>query len=210
MSELNISRRDILTAGVVASLPAWAGAQVQPAGKPAKTNNKAKRGKAMTAAEEAAAARAVAESIADETGELIHPAVGTTLHLPTAFKLLNGQDFFEAQTRGKLLVVFFWASWCPVCKLVEPRLHDFWLKNRGKGVEVLALSTDALAQSAFAHVRKTGWKYPVSMATAALLGDVMMPRSLPTTMVRSKNGVIVSVDEGDIEADELKDFLIHL
>ena len=209
-SLVSLARRDLLLAGTAAALPTWASGQAQTAKKPTKPAEPAKRGKPMTAAEEAVAAIAVAESIADQTGETAHPAVGTTLRLPATFKLFDGQDFSEAQAKGKLLIVFYWASWCPICKVVEPRLHDFWLKNRTKGIEVLALSTDTEVQPAFAHIQKTGWKFPVSMAAAAKLGDVMVPRSLPTTMVRSKNGVIVSVDEGDVEADELKDFLIHL
>jgi peroxiredoxin len=205
-----VARRDLLLAVTAAALPVWATGQTQAAKKPTKIAEPAKRGKPMTAAEEALAAKAVAESIADQTGEPAHPAVGTTLRMPTSFKLFDGQDFSEAQAKGKLLIVFYWASWCPICKVVEPRLHDFWLKNRAKGVEVLALSTDTEVQPAFAHIQKTGWKFPVSMATAAKMGDAMQPRSLPTTMVRSKNGVIVSVDEGEIDADEFKDFLIHL
>ena len=100
----NISRRDMLVASAAAGLPAWAGAQALATKKPSK------RYKPMTAAEEAAAAIAVAESIADQTGEPAHPAVGRSLRMPTSFKLFDGQDFSEAQTRGKLLMIFYWAS----------------------------------------------------------------------------------------------------
>lgn len=198
-----LQRRDMLVAGAVLSLPAWAAAQ-------ATRKPGIKRGKAMTAAEESVAAKTAAAAIAAETGEPAHPAVGSMLRLPAAFKLFDGQDFSEAQARGKLLMVFYWASWCPICKVVEPRLHDFWLKNRAKGIEVLALSTDTEVQPAFAHIQKTGWKYPASMASAARLDDSMTPRSLPTMFVRSKLGVIVNADEGELDADDFKDYLLHL
>ena len=201
-----LQRRDMLVAGAALGLPAWAAAQ-----SPQKSSKHiAKRVKPMTAAEESAAARAAAAEIELETGEPAHPAVGTTLRLPTTIKLFDGQDFSEAQVSGKLLMIFYWASWCPICKLVEPRLHDFWLKNRAKGVAVLALSTDTEVQSAFAHIQKTHWKYPASMAAAARLDASLAPRSLPTLLVRSKLGVIVSADEGEIQANEFKDFLVHL
>ncbi len=164
----------------------------------------------MTAAEESAVAKAVAASIADETGEQVHPAVGMSPRLKTSFKLLNGQDISEDQVRGKLLLVFYWASWCPVCKVVAPRLHEFWQKNRARGVEVLALSSDTDVQSAFAYMQRTGYKFPMSMASAAQLDGFMAPRSLPTLMVRSKLGVIVNVEEGDITAQELRQLLVHL
>lgn len=200
-----IQRRDMLLAGASLALPAWAAAQA--AKKPAKGGA---RGKPMTAAEESVAAKAAAAAIAAETGEPAHPAVGMTLRLPAAFKLFDGQEFSEAQVRGKLLMVFYWASWCPICKVVEPRLQDFWMKNRAKGIEVLALSTDTEVQPAFAHIQKTGLKYPASMAVAARLDDAMTPRSLPTMFVRSKLGVIVSADEGEIDTDDFKDYLGHL
>ena len=164
----------------------------------------------MNAAEESAVAKAVAEANAAQTGEPAHPAAGMTLRLPVTFKLFDGQDFSEAQARGKLLMIFYWASWCPICKVVEPRLNDFWLKNRAKGIEVLALSTDTEPQPAFSHIQKTGWKYPSSMAVAAKLDDIMTPRSLPTLFVRSKLGVIVNADEGEIDAEDFKDYLAHL
>ena len=207
---VTIARRDLLLAGATAGLPGWVAAQASDSIKPVRAAEPSRRGKPMTAAEEAIAAKAVAESIADQTGEPAHPVVGNRLRLPTTFKLFDGRDFSEAQTKGKLLMVFYWASWCPVCKVVEPRLNDFWLKNRAKGIEVLALSTDTEVRPAFAHIQKTGWKFPNSMATAAKLGDTLTPRTLPTLFVRSKLGVIVNADEGDIEADEFTDYLIHL
>ena len=157
-----LQRRDLLVAGASLALPTWAAAQA--AKKPAKA---AARGKPMTAAEESVAAKAAAAAIALETGEPASPAVGITLRLPVAFKLFDGQEFSEAQAKGKLLMIFYWASWCPICKVVEPRLQDFWMKNRAKGIEVLALSTDTEVQPAFAHIQKAGLKYPASMAVAA-------------------------------------------
>ena len=164
----------------------------------------------MTAEEESATAKEVAEWIADQTNEPVHPTAGSVLRLPSAFKLFDGHDFSDAQAKGKLLLVFYWASWCPVCKVVGPQLQDFWKKNRAKGVEVLALSTDTKAQPAFAYIQKTGWKFPSSMAAAAKLGSALTVRSLPTLFVRSKLGVIVNVAEGAIDADEFDEFLVHL
>jgi thiol-disulfide isomerase/thioredoxin len=206
-------RRSILLAGVGLGVPAWSSAQAASQTAKSAVNAKSslvRRPKPMTAAEESIAAKAVAHDIADQTGEAPHPAVGSTLRINQKFKLFNGQDFTGAQVNGKLLLIFYWASWCPVCKIVFPLLNDFWQKNRSKGVEVLTLSTDAEPQPAFAYIQQRGYQFATSMAVAAQLGEQMIPRSLPTLMVRSKRGVIVSVDEGEIEADEFNDFLVHL
>lgn len=212
-----LDRRSLLLAGAGLGAAGWVGAQTNRDTKAASPKGAAKpkpvakpKTKAMTSEEEAEVARAVAENIAEETGEPAHPAVGTILKIPNRFKLFDGREFAESQTQGKLLLIYYWATWCPICKLVSPRLQTFWRQNQHKGVEVLALSVDAKAQNAFAYTQQRGYKFPSSMAVAAQFGEIMAPRSLPTLMVRSKLGVIVSVDEGDIDAEEFNDFLVHL
>jgi hypothetical protein len=61
-----------------------------------------------------------------------------------------------------------------------------------------------------ASIERSGFRYPVSMAASASFENYMVARSLPTLMVRSRRGVIVSVDEGEIEPDEFNDYLVHL
>jgi thiol-disulfide isomerase/thioredoxin len=192
-------RRDLLAAAALLAAPSWSAAAA-----------KAARGKPMTATEEADAARAVAEYKADQAREPVHPAIGRMPRLPATLPLLDGRTYTEADARGKLLLVFYWASWCPICKLVEPRLHNFWLKNRARGLELLTVSTDGHPQPALAHLRRTGYQYPAAMAASLHWDAALAPRSLPTLLVRSKLGVVVDSEEGDIDASELKDLLVHL
>ncbi len=200
------AQRRKLVIGSAASMlvPAWVNAQT-PKPKP-----KATRQKPMNAAQEAQAAKEVAEFNASQLGESMHPAVGTSPRLKTPVTLLDGRTFTENDSKGKMLMVFYWASWCPVCKVVAPRLHNFWQKHSAKGIEVLALSTDTEVQPAFAYFQRTGYKYPTSMAAAAKLDESMAPRSLPTLMIRSKLGVVIVVEEGDINDEEFEEYLVHL
>jgi thiol-disulfide isomerase/thioredoxin len=201
-------RRFVVKAGVATLLPVtWPTlsiAQVAAPKKPAA----APTHKPLSAAEESEVAKLVAKTAAEENGEPPHPAAGELIRVKNKLKLFDGQDFSEAQAKNKLLIIYYWASWCTVCKVVSPRLHAFWLANRSK-VEVLALSTDTDVQPAFAYAKRTGFKFPISMASAAGFDDAMAPRSLPTVMLRSRQGVIVSVDEGEVEAEEFKDYLKH-
>jgi cytochrome c biogenesis protein CcmG/thiol:disulfide interchange protein DsbE len=52
------------------------------------------------------------------------------------------------QLRGKIVVLNFWATWCPPCVDEMPSLVQMQQKMKGKGVEVLAVSVDA-DQSAY-------------------------------------------------------------
>lgn len=206
----HIDRRGLLIAGAAAGLPTWVGAQTSASEAPKKKGTPSSRGNVMSAKEESSTAKEVAEWIADQTGEPVHPTAGVSFRFPSSFKLFDGRDFSEAQAKGKLLLIFYWATWCPVCKVVGPQLHDFWRQNRAKGVEVLTLSTDTKVQPAFTYIQKAGWKFASSMADAAKVGDTLAVRSLPTLFVRSKLGVIVNVAEGAIDGDEFDEFLVHL
>jgi cytochrome c biogenesis protein CcmG/thiol:disulfide interchange protein DsbE len=54
----------------------------------------------------------------------------------------NGQTVSTANFGGKVLVLNFWASWCPPCVQETPSLTQFTADYSRKGVVVLALSVD--------------------------------------------------------------------
>jgi thiol-disulfide isomerase/thioredoxin len=191
-------RRNFMLTGASLALPQWADAAVN------------KRDRPMTAAEESAAAMAMAKAFANETGGMVHNAIGTSPRLRTELTLFDGTAYSEGRARGKLLFLFYWASWCPICKVVTPRLNEFWKKNQAKGVEVLALSVDAEMRPALAYMQHNGYKFPAGMARDAKLPSSMTPGILPTLMVRSRLGVILNVEHGELDDDEITDFLVHL
>ena len=54
----------------------------------------------------------------------------------------SGRDVSVANFGGKLLVLNFWASWCPPCVQETPSLSQFAEQYKSRGVTVLALSVD--------------------------------------------------------------------
>ena len=55
---------------------------------------------------------------------------------------LNGQTFDLSALRGKVVVVNFWATWCPPCREEMPALNAFYERYHSKGLEMIGLSTD--------------------------------------------------------------------
>jgi thiol-disulfide isomerase/thioredoxin len=145
--------------------------------------------------EEQAAAKQAAELIAEQTGEAVHPAAGEILHLGKHLSYLNPQAAERNPSNAALLLIFMWASWCPICKQLAPKLEAFWQAHRHEGVQLLGLSLDGDAKT---------------MSDSVKLGAMFAARSVPTLMVRSKRGVIVAVEEGDLERSELEALTVHL
>src|SRR5215475_6624351 len=55
---------------------------------------------------------------------------------------LSGQSFDLAAQRGKVVVLNFWATWCPPCRNEMPVLDAFYRKYRSQGLELIGISVD--------------------------------------------------------------------
>ncbi len=63
-----------------------------------------------------------------------------------SIKTDRGREATPTNFGGKILVLNFWATWCPPCITETPSLSEFERKFRDKGVVVLAVSVDKSAQ----------------------------------------------------------------
>jgi thiol-disulfide isomerase/thioredoxin len=159
---------------------------------------------------EQAAAKQAAQLIAEQSGEAPHPAAGELLRFKEPVHLIDSHQWNEGATRGQLLLVFFWASWCPICKALAPKLQRFWLAHLHQGVQLLAVSADTDIQMTQATAKKLSFKFPIAMASSLKLDPVFHTRSFPTLLIRSKRGAVVAVEEGDLSTEELGELLVHL
>lgn len=51
-----------------------------------------------------------------------------------------GEEVSLKDYRGKILILHFWATWCPYCKKVQPGLDKLYLEYKTQGVELLGIS----------------------------------------------------------------------
>lgn len=123
-------------------------------------------------------------------------AVETIASLPS-FKLtaLNGQPLVSDQLKGKVVVVEFWATWCPPCQSTLEWLGQLKAKY-GEDVEVVALVVESPEPKVKEMVAKLSPKihWAISDATTAMaFGDVV---SVPTMFVFDRTGKTAKVFYG--------------
>ncbi len=92
--------------------------------------------------------------------------------------------------RGKVVVINFWASWCPPCKDEAPVLERGWRKYQDEGVVVLGVDTWDDEGDARAFLEEHGITYPNGTSEEPLATEYGI-MGLPETFVIDAEGVVI-------------------
>jgi thiol-disulfide isomerase/thioredoxin len=119
---------------------------------------------------------------------------------------LDGGTFKLSDYQGKVLIVDFWATYCPPCVRQVPQLAELSKKYREKGVAVVGLTSDERAdqEKVLEFLKKAGAEYTIGyddqrLSSAFLRGtedDTGAP-PIPQLFVISRDGRIVEHLIGD-------------
>lgn len=112
--------------------------------------------------------------------------------------------------KGKVVLIDFWASWCPPCRESLPGVVKLYNKYKAQGFEVVGVSIDSKKsawQRAYRYFRlpytllldKDGWR-------SKAIGDYGI-NGIPATFLLDKTGKIVAIDA---EGQELENAVIRL
>lgn len=108
--------------------------------------------------------------------------------------------------KGKVVLVDFWASWCGPCRAAIPNLLRMYKKNKAKGFEIFAVSTDKDKNEWLAAVKKMKMNYTLVIDKAGwdskAAADYFVT-ALPTTFLLNKEGKLVAVDAEGRELEKL-------
>ena len=126
-----------------------------------------------------------------------------------AFKDLKDQMATMDRFKGKVVVMYFWATWCVPCRVETPnlvKLNDIY-KFKGKDVVVVGLALDN-GDKVRQFVKDNGLTYPIFYGghDAVELGKALGndQSAIPFTVVIGKDGTLVHTFKGDIPNSELE------
>ena len=114
------------------------------------------------------------------------PAISATL--------LDGRAFSDDQVAGKVLFINFWATWCGPCRAEMPEIEAYYRAHHERGLEVLALSTDELADEPKVREVAKAFSFPVAMLKAAKLTGFGRIWRMPVSAVIDRQGQLVKQD----------------
>ena len=131
------------------------------------------------------------------------------------FKLTDtkGNIFTEKNTRGKYLVVNFWATWCSPCLKEIPAFVEFYKEN-SEHVEILGLDFEPVnIELINEFVERFSINYPLILYTHindseyTKFGEIV---GMPTTLIYSPDGELLQTFMGEITIEDLKKYIPSL
>jgi hypothetical protein len=131
------------------------------------------------------------------------PAPGTRLVLPEV-TLFDGRTVTQADADGQVLVLYWWASWCPFCALQSPLMQKLWVAQRERGLRFLGLSIDRKAEDATAYLARHGYTFPSGLVTPAMARALPKPKGLPVTVVRGRDGRVLMGEAGQLFPEDVE------
>jgi peroxiredoxin len=151
--------------------------------------------------------------------KFVHHAMGTVGNLgdlalgapAPSFSLadLDGAMVSLESLRGnKVVLVEFWATWCPPCRMVLATLRRMEQTLREENVEVLSVNQEETAEQVHQYVARDGTPFRVVLDPDGAVARRYGVTSLPTMVLIDKQGIIRWIHVGHMpETDELRDVL---
>jgi cytochrome c biogenesis protein CcmG/thiol:disulfide interchange protein DsbE len=122
------------------------------------------------------------------------------------FKLqdLQGHILSLGDFRGKVVLLNFWATWCPPCRAEIPDFIEAYNQYKDKGMVIIGLSVDQMsAEDLLSFVAGHKMSYPIAFATQDVIGDYKPGNYIPSTIFIDKQGQIRHKKVGAISKEEL-------
>ncbi|MFZ0807584.1 MAG: TlpA disulfide reductase family protein [Candidatus Sulfotelmatobacter sp.] len=114
-----------------------------------------------------------------------------------------------AQFRGQVLLVNFWATWCPPCQAELPSLISLQERTRAKGVTVLGISIDVDADAYHRFLKERNVNFLTVRDPEQKIADMYGTSGWPETYIVDRDGVLRRKIVGPIDWNsvEINEFL---
>ena len=104
---------------------------------------------------------------------------------------VNGNPLQLSHYRGKVVLLRFWADWCPSCKLEMPEIDIFYRKMADRGFVVLSVYLKPEMEASVTQlVQALKLTFPVLLDKEGQVTSRYGVASLPTTFVIDRKGII--------------------
>jgi peroxiredoxin len=104
---------------------------------------------------------------------------------------LNGQSWTLKQLKGKVVVVNFWATWCPPCRKEMPDMQELYTQYKDKGLVILGIS-DEKPEKVKPFVAEKNYTYTMLLDPGRKVNEEFHVQGIPRTFFYDREGKLVA------------------
>ena len=104
---------------------------------------------------------------------------------------LQGKTWSLRELKGKVVLVNFWATWCPPCRKEMPDLNTLYQRFKDQGFVVLAIS-DEDADKVKPFIAERNISYPVMLDPGRKVNELFQVEGIPKSFVYDREGKLVA------------------
>lgn len=121
---------------------------------------------------------------------------------------IRGRTIRLSDYRGKVVLINFWATWCPPCGAEIPDLVQLQRDYRHQGLRVIGITYPPQQLSAVREfTQRLGVNYPIALGTKETKALFTSSEALPITIVLGKDGRVRDIIEGILLPQEFEQMI---
>jgi thiol-disulfide isomerase/thioredoxin len=116
---------------------------------------------------------------------------------PLELKDLNGRTVRLSNYQGKVVLINFWATWCPPCRAEMPDLVKLQREHRKQGLQIIGITYPPEKKDRVRRfARSIKVNYPIILGTRQIKARFSSDETLPLTIVIDRDGKITDIISG--------------
>ncbi len=108
----------------------------------------------------------------------------------TLSMLRGDQVSLQDDFKDKVVMVRFWADWCPFCEEEMKAIEPIYKKYREKGFVILAINVAQSVKTVKKYVNRLGLSYPILLDSDSATAKKYGVAGLPTTFILDRGGIV--------------------
>jgi peroxiredoxin len=114
-------------------------------------------------------------------------------------RTLGGQTVSLAGLRGRVILVNFWATWCPPCREEMPMFEQLHREYAARGLTLLGVNAREGTSAVRAYAKEMGLTFPLVLDPKGKVNALYGVIGLPTTFLIGRDGQAVALAIGPRE-----------
>lgn len=129
---------------------------------------------------------------------------------PMSLETVDGAAVSLESLKGKGVILNFWATWCPPCKVEMPELEKTHRDGADDGIVVVGVNYQQEADTVRKYIQEASLSLPVVLDSNGEVSRKYHVTALPTTFFIDREGVVAGFFVGPLTAETLDEWASRL